>query len=366
MALETTFLSYGPSDSNFENNLQFSIKISQHAQVKIERILTGKYYETIFDNSIGPIIYEDQFLQTSVLHDTQQTKYGLGEKFNDQQMTLPENKDLGYWARDDPVRDGINEYGTHPFYSAINKNDGKTHGLFFKNVNAMEISIKRDSSQSLGSITYRTIGGILEFYGMVEETPEKVIQTYTEMIGRPVLQPYWALGFQLCRYGYTGLEDVANQFQENVDVNLPFDVQYVDIDYMERQLDFTIGKEFQGIGDWVEKTLYEANKKKMIIILDPALAVNETVGTYPAYEEGEQQDVFLENSYGKVWPYYEGWEELIKPYNNCTGTSDDWKCMVDIASSYVKFPDFWRPYWQISKRTLGFKSMQSRVLWPAP
>ena len=328
-----------PEDSDFENNPQFSIKISQHAQVKIERTSTG---ETIFDNSIGPIIYEDQFLQTSVLHDTQQTKYGLGEKFNDQQMTLPENKDLGYWARDDPVREGINEYGTHPFYSAINKNDGKAHGLFFKNVNAMEISIKRDSSQSLGSITYRTIGGILEFYGMVEETPEKVIQSYTEMIGRPVLQPYWALGFQLCRYGYTGLEDVATQFQENVNVNLPFDVQYVDIDYMERQLDFTIGKEFQGIGEWVEKTLYEENKKKMIIILDPALAVNETVGTYPAYEEGEQLGVFLENSYGKVWPYYENWEELIKPYNNCTGTADDWNCMVDIASSYVKFPDFWR------------------------
>jgi len=36
---------------------------------------------------------------------------------------------------------------------------------------------------------------------MEEETPEMLMQSYHLLIGTTYFPPYWALGFQLCKYG---------------------------------------------------------------------------------------------------------------------------------------------------------------------
>ena len=52
--------------------------------------------------------------------------------------------------------------------------------------------------------------GILDFYFFLGPQPEAVVSQYLEVIGRPVLPPYWALGFHQCRYGYNSLQDLKN------------------------------------------------------------------------------------------------------------------------------------------------------------
>jgi alpha-glucosidase (family GH31 glycosyl hydrolase) len=44
----------------------------------------------------------------------------------------------------------------------------------------------------------------------------------------------------LNRYGYQNLAEIETVVNENRAYNIPYDVQYADIDYMERQLDFTL------------------------------------------------------------------------------------------------------------------------------
>jgi hypothetical protein len=51
-------------------------------------------------------------------------------------------------------------------------------------------------------ITYRTICGILDYWVFIGPNPDDVISQYTAVIGRPLMPPYWALGFHLCRWGY--------------------------------------------------------------------------------------------------------------------------------------------------------------------
>ena len=68
------------------------------------------------------------------------------------------------------------------------------------------------------------------------------------------MPPYWSLGFQLCRYGYNSLAKVKETVARMKQYDIPQDVQYGDIDYMERQLDFTINpKTYNGLPDYVRE-----------------------------------------------------------------------------------------------------------------
>lgn len=44
----------------------------------------------------------------------------------------------------------------------------------------------------------------------------------TQLIGRPVIPPYWALGFQLSRWNYGSLEAVKDTVDRNRAVELPY------------------------------------------------------------------------------------------------------------------------------------------------
>ena len=48
------------------------------------------------------------------------------------------------------------------------------------------------------------------------------------------IPPYWALGYHLCRWGYNSLEKMQAAFQNTVDLGIPLDAQWGDIDIMER------------------------------------------------------------------------------------------------------------------------------------
>lgn len=43
-----------------------------------------------------------------------------------------------------------------------------------------------------------------------------------QLIGRPVMVPYWALGFQLCRYGYRNDAEIASLYDEMVAAQVPY------------------------------------------------------------------------------------------------------------------------------------------------
>ena len=76
--------------------------------------------------------------------------------------------------------------------------------------------------QPTPAISFRTTGGILDFYLFTGPTSESVVQQYTELIGRPFMPPYWALGFHLCRWGYGGISGMQQVINRMRNANMPY------------------------------------------------------------------------------------------------------------------------------------------------
>ncbi|NWX20701.1 MGA protein, partial [Aegotheles bennettii] len=312
-------------ESTGENRLYDVMVQNKPFGIQIRRRNTGT---VIWDSQLPTFTFSDMFIQISTRLASQYL-YGFGETEHAMFRREMNWQTWGMFNRDQPPGNRLNSYGFQPFYMGLEE-DGNAHGVLLLNSNAMDVTF-----QPTPALTYRTTGGILDFYMVLGPTPELVVQEYTALIGRPVMPPYWALGFQLCRYGYANDTEVANLVEDMKAAKIPYDVQYTDIDYMERQLDFTLNPRFAGLPALIKKIKEEG--MRFIIILDPAISGNET--DYLAFRRGWEKDVFIkwpntdEIIYGKVWP------DLPNVEVNDTL---DWETQVELYRAYAAFPDFFR------------------------
>ncbi|CAH0729522.1 unnamed protein product, partial [Brenthis ino] len=283
--------------------------------------------------NVGGIILSDKFSQISSILPTSHV-YGLGEKqaafmndFNWNTFTL--------FNRDVAPTENVNLYGSHPFYLAL-ESDGNSHGMFLLNSNAMDIVL-----QPTPAITYRAIGGILNFYVFLGPTPKDVVSQYTEIIGRPFMPPYWSLGFHLCKFNYGSLNVTKDVMQRNIDAGIPLDVQWNDLDYMRNSNDFTYDTDkFAGLPQFVDR-LHEMGMH-YVVLIDPGVSASEKPGEYPPFDRGLDMDVFIKNStdqpfVGKVWnPKSTVWPDFTHP-----NASAYWKEMMADLHKKVKYDGAW-------------------------
>ncbi|XP_028723035.1 sucrase-isomaltase, intestinal [Peromyscus leucopus] len=312
--------------SSYANRL-YDVEIKENPfGIQVRRRSSGRL---IWDSRLPGFAFNDQFIQISTRLPSQYV-YGFGEVEH-----TAFNRDMnwhtwGMFTRDQPPGYKLNSYGFHPYYMAL-EDEGNAHGVLLLNSNGMDVTF-----QPTPALTYRIIGGILDFYMFLGPTPEVATKQYHEVIGYPVMPPYWALGFQLCRYGYRNTSEIEQLYNDMVDKKIPYDVQYTDINYMERQLDFTIGERFTTLPQFVDRIRNEG--MKYIIILDPAISGNETK-PYPAFDRGIQKDVFVkwpntnDICWAKVWPDLPGIEI------NESLTEDE---AVNASRAHVAFPDFFK------------------------
>ncbi|XP_058580019.1 putative maltase-glucoamylase-like protein FLJ16351 [Neofelis nebulosa] len=319
-------LNMPPSPVGSPENRLYDVRIQNNPfGIQIRRKSSNT---VIWDSQLPGFTFNDTFLSISTRLPSQYL-YGFGET---EHTAFRRNMSWNMWgmfARDEPPAYKKNSYGVHPYYMALEQ-DGSAHGVLLLNSNAMDVSF-----QPTPALTYRTTGGILDFYMVLGPTPELVTQQYTELIGRPAMTPYWALGFQLSRYGYENDKEISQLYEAMMAAQIPYDVQHVDIDYMDRKLDFTLSPSFQNLGLLIDQM--KKNGMRFVLILDPAISGNET--HYPTFKRGQENNVFIkwpdnnEIVWGKVWP------DL--PNVNVDATLDH-ETQVKLYRAYVAFPDFLR------------------------
>eukprot|EP00252_Welwitschia_mirabilis_P004591 TRINITY_DN14906_c0_g1_i2.p1 TRINITY_DN14906_c0_g1~~TRINITY_DN14906_c0_g1_i2.p1 ORF type:complete len:318 (+),score=21.81 TRINITY_DN14906_c0_g1_i2:32-955(+) len=144
--------------------------------------------EVLFNSSKRSLVFKDQYLEFGTELPSSASLYGLGENTQPNGIKIVPNEPYTLYTTDiSAINLNVDLYGSHPFYMDLRKG-GVAHGVLLLNCNAMDIFYTGTS------LTYKIIGGVLDFYFFSGKAPLDVVQQYTELIGRPAAQPYWAFG----------------------------------------------------------------------------------------------------------------------------------------------------------------------------
>lgn len=274
--------------------------------------------ETLFNTSsdasdpFSSLVFKDQYLEISTKLPKDASLYGLGENTQPHGIKLyPSDPYTLYTTDISAINLNADLYGSHPVYMDLRNAGGKAsaHAVLLLNSNGMDVFYKGTS------LTYKIIGGVLDFYFFSGPTPLNVVDQYTSFIGRPAPMPYWAFGFHQCRWGYHNLSVVEDVVENYKKAKIPLDVIWNDDDHMDGKKDFSLNP----VNYPRPKLLNFLDKihkigMKYIVIIDPGIAVNTSYGVY---QRGIANDVFIkydgEPFLAQVWPGAVNFPDFLNP-----------------------------------------------------
>ncbi|KAH8601722.1 glycoside hydrolase family 31 protein [Bisporella sp. PMI_857] len=281
----------GGTSSSKSGNLKFKYNASPFS-FSIERTKTG---EVLFDTSAANIIFESQYLRLRTSLPENPNLYGLGEHSDPFRLTTTDYVRT-LWSQDSyGIPAGANLYGNHPVY--FEQRTTGTHGVFFLNSNGMDIKVNNTNGKKQ-YLEYNTLGGVLDFYFLAGPSPIAVSKQYAEVVGLPAMMPYWGLGYHNCRYGYQDAFAVAEVIYNYSKAEIPLEVMWTDIDYMDRRRVFSLDPQRYPLEKMqaINKYLHDHNQRQ-IVMVDPAVAYTD----YQPYLEGAKDDIFLKRNNGSFW-----------------------------------------------------------------
>ena len=245
----------------------------------------------------GKTEIEDGFSFTYTMDDTD-VIYGLGEAnrgINKRGYIYTSN------CADDPnhTEEKVSLYGAHNFIII----SGKQHiGMFFDYPSKITFDVGYNRQDTLKVSCERAD---LYVYVITGESAYDVTKQFRKLIGSSYIPPKFAFGFGQSRWGYMNAEDIDKVVAGYRDNQIPIDMVYMDIDYMERFKDFTINEErFPNFPEYVKKM--KAQNIHLIPIIDAGVKIEDG---YDIYEEGVEKGYFCKREDGSdfvaaVWP---GW-----------------------------------------------------------
>ncbi|KAF7636335.1 P-type domain-containing protein [Meloidogyne graminicola] len=243
-----------------------------------------------------------------------------------------------------------NLYGVQPFYIGLEPN-GKAHGVLILNSNAQEITTGPGPH-----LIYRTIGGRLDILFLPGPTAENVVQQFHQIFGRPCMPAYWALGYQFSRFGYKNLEDLKQTINRIITANIPIDVVFADIDYMERYKDFSVDSEkWLALNEYINKLHNQG--LRFVPIVDPAIQVD-----YDVFQRAMKS--------GAKFIEWERFDQVPRSVQQLYPLVNSTKIMLGIVwpDKHVAFPDFFdseykTQNWWINEINLFHNQLPFDGLW---
>ena len=256
------------------------------------------------------LIIFDQLLTTGYI-------YGFGERNYDFNLDIGRytiwGNDTTYTNRD-RKDGGWNLMGHQPIGLHLTKYK-KYLGLLFLNANCQDVVIdninskKNNKYQNLDINSFShilrhiTIGGIINYYITLGDTPEESILGLHSIYGHPTLPPFWGLGWHQCRWGYKNTGQLREVRQNYLSNDIPLDALWTDIDMMDQKRNFILGRSFSDVPDFIK--YLHINGQHFIPLVDYGIPKKSYD---PYYKMGLNSNAFLYSNFTKeflisdVWP----------------------------------------------------------------
>ena len=221
--------------------------------------------------------------------------YGTGETKG---PLIRNGENITLWNTDNykySLAEGKRLYQSHPWVLGVNA-DGTAFGVIADNTWKQEIDLS-------DSIRFISDGPAFRIIIIKRNSPQEVVKELANLTGKIEMPPLWSLGYQQCRYSYipdTRIKNLADTFRIK---NIPCDVIWMDIDYMERFKVFTFDKvkipDPKGVNDYLHQKGFRS-----IWMIDPGVKIEKD---YFVYESGTKGDHWVQTTdrkefNGKVWP----------------------------------------------------------------
>lgn len=199
-------------------------------------------------------------------------------------------------------------YGAHNFIIISGE---KNIGMFFDYPSKLTFDIGYTRQDTL---TVSCERADLYVYVIDGDSAYDVAKQFRKIIGRSYIPPKFAFGFGQSRWGYQNEKDIDTVVSGYRDNQIPIDMVYMDIDYMQDYKDFTVNEErFPNFPEYVQK-MKEKNIH-LIPIIDAGVKIEDG---YDIYEEGVEKGYFCKREDGSdfvaaVWPGWTHFPDFLNP-----------------------------------------------------
>ncbi|HVR60294.1 MAG TPA: glycoside hydrolase family 31 protein [Polyangia bacterium] len=162
--------------------------------------------------------------------------------------------------------------------------------------------------------SYRFCGGQYTEYVFAGPSMADILSAYTFVTGRMAAPPIWALGHHQCRFHDYSDEEILAIGRTYREREIPCDVLWLDIGYMDGYRVFTWDKKkFPDAVELIAKM--RAQKLRLVTIIDPG--VKAEPGN-PVFDEGRSRNLFCKTEAGQlyvghVWPGRTVFPDFAKP-----------------------------------------------------
>ncbi|MCL8008340.1 glycoside hydrolase family 31 protein [Gelidibacter japonicus] len=268
--------------------------------------------------------------------------FGLGEKTG----TLDRRgKSYTMWNSDKPCYSVTEDplYKSIPFFMS-----SYNYGIFFDNTYKTQFDFGKESDEYF---SFSSPDGPFIFYFFYGKDYKEIIGSYTTLTGKPIMPPNWAFGWSQSRGLLTNetlTREIAQEYRKR---NIPCDIIYQDIGWVEGLQNFEWAKEKYQNPKKMLSDLAD-NGFKVIVSQDPVVSQATKKQWKEADEKGYfTTDIRTGKSYDMPWPWggNAGVVDFTKPE-----TADWWGDLQQIPiNDGVKgfWTDMGEPAWSNEEST---------------
>ena len=188
-------------------------------------------------------------------------------------------------------------YGSHNF---IVVDGDESFGAFFDTPAKVVFDV---DSMGGGILSVACESKDLRLYLIEGANAYDVVKQFLGVIGRSFLPPLWAFGYGQSRWGYKTEKDISRVAAKYREVGIPLDYICMDIDYMDRYIDFTVNRRrFPNLKGYTAELREQG--LHLVPIVDAGIKIEPG---NRVYEEGVRSSYFCKNREGgnfqaEVWP----------------------------------------------------------------